>query len=88
MASPKKNALYDGMERELRASVCFGTRLKNKRGHLGVGVDDAATGLTHIGAREYDQASGRFLSADPIIGFARPSASTTPIPNSWRPSAS
>ncbi len=44
----------------------------NKRGYLGVGIDDAATGLTHIGAREYDQASGRFLSADPVIDIADP----------------
>ncbi|WP_404817577.1 polymorphic toxin-type HINT domain-containing protein [Streptomyces resistomycificus] len=44
----------------------------NKRSYLGVGVDDAATGLTHIGAREYDQNTGRFLSADPIIDIADP----------------
>jgi RHS repeat-associated protein len=44
----------------------------NKRSYLGVGIDDAATGLTHIGAREYDQNSGRFLSADPVIDFAEP----------------
>ncbi|WP_436845726.1 polymorphic toxin-type HINT domain-containing protein [Streptomyces shenzhenensis] len=44
----------------------------NKRGYLGTGIDDAATGLTHIGAREYDQEAGRFLSADPIIDFADP----------------
>ncbi|MFF3329272.1 polymorphic toxin-type HINT domain-containing protein [Streptomyces sp. NPDC002888] len=44
----------------------------NKRGYLGTGIDDAATGLTHIGAREYDQTSGRFLSADPVIDFADP----------------
>lgn len=44
----------------------------NKRSYLGVGIDDSATGLTHIGAREYDQSSGRFLSADPIIDFADP----------------
>ncbi|MEW2398629.1 RHS repeat-associated core domain-containing protein [Streptomyces sp. NPDC046862] len=44
----------------------------NKRSYLGVGIDDAATGLTHIGAREYDQNSGRFLSADPIIDIADP----------------
>ena len=48
------------------------TTWPNKRGYLGVGIDDAATGLTHIGAREYDQASGRFLSADPIIDIADP----------------
>ncbi|MGW2509599.1 RHS repeat domain-containing protein [Streptomyces scopuliridis] len=44
----------------------------NKRSYLGVGIDDAATGLTHIGAREYDQAAGRFLSADPVIDIADP----------------
>ncbi|WP_328492069.1 hypothetical protein OHS59_04435 [Streptomyces sp. NBC_00414] len=44
----------------------------NKRGYLGVGIDDAATGLTHVGAREYDQTSGRFLSADPVIDITDP----------------
>ncbi|MDI1454401.1 polymorphic toxin-type HINT domain-containing protein [Streptomyces sp. ATE26] len=44
----------------------------NKRGYLGSGIDDTATGLTHLGAREYDQNSGRFLSADPIIDLADP----------------
>lgn len=44
----------------------------NKRSYLGVGIDDATTGLTHIGAREYDQNTGRFLSADPVIDIADP----------------
>ncbi|MGW0916783.1 polymorphic toxin-type HINT domain-containing protein [Streptomyces sp. NPDC002784] len=44
----------------------------NKRSYLGVGIDDASTGLTHIGAREYDQNSGRFLSADPIVVISDP----------------
>ncbi|MFJ4873261.1 RHS repeat-associated core domain-containing protein [Streptomyces sp. NPDC088757] len=44
----------------------------NKRSYLGVGIDDTTTGLTHIGAREYDQNTGRFLSADPIIDIADP----------------
>ncbi|MGW3644543.1 RHS repeat-associated core domain-containing protein [Streptomyces sp. NPDC000878] len=48
------------------------TAWPNKRSYLGVGIDDAATGLTHIGAREYDQKTGRFLSADPIIDLADP----------------
>ncbi|MFI5942252.1 polymorphic toxin-type HINT domain-containing protein [Streptomyces uncialis] len=48
------------------------TAWPNKRGYLGVGIDDKVTGLTHIGAREYDQSTGRFLSADPIIDFADP----------------
>ncbi|WP_225802758.1 polymorphic toxin-type HINT domain-containing protein [Streptomyces sp. NK15101] len=44
----------------------------NKRSYLGVGIDDTATGLTHIGAREYDQNTGRFLSADPLIDLTDP----------------
>ncbi|MEE1803852.1 polymorphic toxin-type HINT domain-containing protein [Streptomyces sp. JV176] len=44
----------------------------NKRSYLGTGIDDAATGLTHLGAREYDQAAGRFLSADPVIDVTEP----------------
>lgn len=44
----------------------------NKRGYIGVGIDDTTTGLTHIGAREYDNNSGRFVSADPVIDIADP----------------
>ncbi|MDH6434816.1 RHS repeat-associated protein [Streptomyces sp. SAI-144] len=44
----------------------------NKRSYLGVGIDDTAAGLTHIGAREYDQTAGRFLSVDPIIDITDP----------------
>ncbi|MGW4780002.1 polymorphic toxin-type HINT domain-containing protein [Streptomyces filamentosus] len=44
----------------------------NKRSYLGVGIEDATTGLTHVGAREYDQNTGRFLSADPVIDFLNP----------------
>ncbi|MFD4943091.1 RHS repeat domain-containing protein [Streptomyces sp. NPDC058409] len=36
------------------------------KGFLGKPAD-ADTGLTHIGAREYDPASGRFLSVDPVL---------------------
>ncbi|MFD5748643.1 polymorphic toxin-type HINT domain-containing protein [Streptomyces sp. NPDC127033] len=48
------------------------TAWPNRRGYLGTGIDDAATGLTHLGAREYDQAAGRFLSADPVIDMTEP----------------
>ena len=33
---------------------------------------DASTGLTHIGAREYDSLIGRFLSVDPVLDTANP----------------
>jgi RHS repeat-associated protein len=36
------------------------------KGFLGKPAD-ADTGLTHIGAREYDPTTGRFLSVDPIL---------------------
>ncbi|MFC8512465.1 RHS repeat-associated core domain-containing protein [Streptomyces sp. NPDC057257] len=31
------------------------------------GVQDAVTGLTHLGAREYDPTIGRFVSDDPVL---------------------
>lgn len=40
------------------------------RGFVG-GTDDP-TGLTHLGAREYDPVLGRFVSVDPIIDFDDP----------------
>ncbi|MEU9341672.1 RHS repeat-associated core domain-containing protein [Streptomyces sp. NPDC048278] len=33
---------------------------------------DASTGLTHIGAREYDPTTGRFISADPLLETDKP----------------
>ncbi|WP_189145389.1 ricin-type beta-trefoil lectin domain protein [Streptomyces lacrimifluminis] len=49
------------------------TAWPNRHTYLGVGIDDTATtGLTHIGAREYDQSTGRFVSADPIMDIADP----------------
>ncbi|MFI9561596.1 RHS repeat-associated core domain-containing protein [Nonomuraea endophytica] len=41
------------------------------RGFLGTGINDQ-TGLTHIGAREYDPLIGRFISVDPIMDLADP----------------
>ncbi|MGW0645128.1 RHS repeat-associated core domain-containing protein [Streptomyces badius] len=46
-------------------STVFGNR-----GFVG-GTNDP-TGLTHLGAREYDPVLGRFLSVDPIIDFRDP----------------
>ncbi len=36
------------------------------KGFLGK-TDDATTGLTHIGARQYDPTIGQFISADPLL---------------------
>jgi RHS repeat-associated protein len=37
-----------------------------------VGGTKDPTGLTHLGARDYDPVIGRFISADPIVDFADP----------------
>ncbi|TCC44623.1 hypothetical protein E0H75_34230 [Kribbella capetownensis] len=36
------------------------------------GVDDPSTGLTHLGAREYDAKLGRFISVDPLVDISDP----------------
>jgi RHS repeat-associated protein len=42
-----------------------------QQGFVG-GTIDADTGLTQLGARAYDPATGRFISTDPEIDFAEP----------------
>ncbi|MEV8638405.1 RHS repeat-associated core domain-containing protein [Streptosporangium sp. NPDC051023] len=42
-----------------------------QRGFVG-GIADDSTGLTHLGAREYDVATGRFVSADPVMDLSDP----------------
>ncbi|MFE7972808.1 polymorphic toxin-type HINT domain-containing protein [Streptomyces shenzhenensis] len=44
------------------------------RSHTGfhTGDDDTGTGLTHLGAREYDPGTGRFISADPVLDDSDP----------------
>lgn len=44
------------------------------RSHTGfhTGDEDNETGLTHMGAREYDPGTGRFISADPVLDDSDP----------------
>ncbi|WP_246002089.1 RHS repeat-associated core domain-containing protein [Allorhizocola rhizosphaerae] len=42
-----------------------------EKGFVG-GTVDGSTGLIHLGARQYDPATGRFLSVDPLVDFEDP----------------
>ncbi|MFD5148164.1 ricin-type beta-trefoil lectin domain protein [Streptomyces sp. NPDC058401] len=48
------------------------THWSGSRTFLGTGNEDSTTGLTHIGAREYEPATGRFISVDPVIDVTNP----------------
>ncbi|MFE7974337.1 RHS repeat-associated core domain-containing protein [Streptomyces shenzhenensis] len=42
------------------------------KGYVGGTDDTNTTGLTHLGAREYDPTTGRFISVDPLMDLANP----------------
>ncbi|WP_410177237.1 polymorphic toxin-type HINT domain-containing protein [Streptomyces nigrescens] len=45
------------------------THWPGSKGYVGGTDDTADTGLTHLGAREYDPETGRFLSVDPVMNL-------------------
>lgn len=73
-------ALAAGMQTQIRKTDPFGgerlagptaSRPTTHQGFLGATRDDD-TGFTMLGARLYDPAAGRFLSADPVLDLADP----------------
>ncbi|MFG3499518.1 RHS repeat-associated core domain-containing protein, partial [Streptomyces sp. NPDC047928] len=44
---------------------------RSHKGYIG-GDDDRSTGLVHLGAREYDPHTGRFISPDPLVDLNDP----------------
>lgn len=69
--------LAPGNEVQFNKLDAFGVK-RNEHGgwrsHRGFidGADDRSTGLVHLGAREYEPTTGRFISADPVLDLDDP----------------
>ncbi|MEU7959808.1 polymorphic toxin-type HINT domain-containing protein [Micromonospora humida] len=66
LASTRRKFTPYGQARGTQPSVWPG-----QKGFVG-GTIDSSTGLTHLGAREYEPGTGRFVSVDPIVDFTDP----------------
>ncbi|MFJ8582613.1 polymorphic toxin-type HINT domain-containing protein [Micromonospora sp. NPDC093277] len=66
LAATRRKFTPYGQARGTQPSVWPG-----ERGFVG-GTIDSSTGLTHLGAREYEPGTGRFISVDPIVDFTDP----------------
>ncbi|WP_404974642.1 polymorphic toxin-type HINT domain-containing protein [[Kitasatospora] papulosa] len=67
LALTQRRTLPFGAIRGERPSAWPGTK-----GFVGGTDDTETTGLTHLGAREYDPTLGRFISVDPLLDLADP----------------
>ncbi|WP_435228414.1 polymorphic toxin-type HINT domain-containing protein [Streptomyces sp. Tue6028] len=66
------------LSEQKRRSTPFGaprgsqpTNWPGQKGFVG-GTQDTTTGLTHLGARDYDPDTGRFISVDPVMDVTDP----------------
>ncbi|PZT75901.1 MULTISPECIES: polymorphic toxin-type HINT domain-containing protein [unclassified Streptomyces] len=67
LAISQRRSLPFGGERGTAPTAWPGTK-----GFVGGTDDTKATGLTHLGAREYDAGLGRFISVDPVLDLTDP----------------
>lgn len=67
LALTQRRTLPFGGERGVAPATWPGTK-----GFIGGTDDTKATGLTHLGAREYDADLGRFISVDPVLDLTDP----------------
>ncbi len=66
MGVTRRKLMPFGEQRGLEPSTWPGAR-----GFVG-GTVDEDTGLTRLGARDYDPATGRFLAVDPLVDYSEP----------------